>query len=322
MRAAILFILAAGLAIAQPTEFPELKLTDGTLYSAVTVIEVQPDGLKISHDSGLAKIPFEKLPPEILSKFPKTTPPPPLWVKDTVTTHFEEKIEDTEDFFQKFVNSPIVLKRDQFETEEEFRARIPKPVDTSKIYYFTADEGASVSYSIETSELTVMGGWAVKGEDIGYHSYDMKDAPPLIIKTVLDDQGTYIASNLYGKEVEVKKSHVHDYIFHITNPIEIRKGSFLIPSPDKLREGHVLSIRVKIDRDKAKSLSENLRIVIGVKLAGQERSVTECTKRMEPKIDNPREVSWFAHGFDAEIVEIRLIDPTTNTQYARASKSR
>jgi hypothetical protein len=48
---------------------PNLTTTDGKTYDAVTVTKVEPDGIKIIHESGVAKVPFEKLSVEIQKQY-------------------------------------------------------------------------------------------------------------------------------------------------------------------------------------------------------------------------------------------------------------
>lgn len=87
-----LFILLAALslstaALAQPTHYPTLTLTDGTRYRGATVTTIQPDGLRITHSEGVAKMPYEALPAASLdtSSSPKTTKPSPP------STHTDQK---------------------------------------------------------------------------------------------------------------------------------------------------------------------------------------------------------------------------------------
>jgi hypothetical protein len=64
MKRAIPLLL--GLLMAAGAE--DLTTTEGRVYKNVTVRKVEPDGLSISHESGLAKIPFTKLPKEVQEK--------------------------------------------------------------------------------------------------------------------------------------------------------------------------------------------------------------------------------------------------------------
>jgi hypothetical protein len=64
MKRAIPLLL--GLLMAAGAE--DLTTTEGRVYKNVTVRKVEPDGLSISHESGLAKIPFTKLPKEVQKK--------------------------------------------------------------------------------------------------------------------------------------------------------------------------------------------------------------------------------------------------------------
>lgn len=52
-----------------PKEFERLETTKGKVYEHVKVRKVEPDGIAIIHDSGTAKVPFEKLSPELQAAF-------------------------------------------------------------------------------------------------------------------------------------------------------------------------------------------------------------------------------------------------------------
>lgn len=47
----------------------EIVTTSGTKYENVTVTLVEPDGLSISHEAGVAKVPFTSLSPELQTKY-------------------------------------------------------------------------------------------------------------------------------------------------------------------------------------------------------------------------------------------------------------
>lgn len=69
---------AAPVAPPPPAEAPELplevgtlKMTDGRVYEGVKVVGQDAVGLKITHAGGTARIPFEKLPKSLASRFPR-----------------------------------------------------------------------------------------------------------------------------------------------------------------------------------------------------------------------------------------------------------
>jgi len=65
----ILFLIAmVSLAAADPIKLETLTTTEGKIYKGVTVTKILPDEISITHETGLARIPFEKLPPEIQSQ--------------------------------------------------------------------------------------------------------------------------------------------------------------------------------------------------------------------------------------------------------------
>lgn len=59
----VLLGLGGGLARAE-----DLTTTDGKTYTGVTVTKVEPDGISIAHETGSAKIPFNKLPEALQKK--------------------------------------------------------------------------------------------------------------------------------------------------------------------------------------------------------------------------------------------------------------
>lgn len=70
-----LFLLAACAMAAEPVQLPldvgTLKMTDGRLYEGVKVVGQDAVGLKITHEGGTARIPFEKLPKSLADRFPR-----------------------------------------------------------------------------------------------------------------------------------------------------------------------------------------------------------------------------------------------------------
>jgi hypothetical protein len=64
-----LALLAGQLAAKEPVVFNELKLEDGTILKAATVLRVDPDGLHVSHHEGVSKVKFENLPENVQKQF-------------------------------------------------------------------------------------------------------------------------------------------------------------------------------------------------------------------------------------------------------------
>ena len=51
------------------SNLPTITTTDGKSYTGVTITKADPDGLRIMHEAGSAKIPFEKLPEALRAKY-------------------------------------------------------------------------------------------------------------------------------------------------------------------------------------------------------------------------------------------------------------
>jgi hypothetical protein len=62
-----LFIFAVLLVM--PAMAEEIREVDGTTYRKARVTQVDPDGVVISHEKGVAKVDFVKLPPEMRQRF-------------------------------------------------------------------------------------------------------------------------------------------------------------------------------------------------------------------------------------------------------------
>jgi len=64
-----LALLTGLLTAKEPVKFNELKLADGTLLQAATVLRTDPDGLHIEHRDGVSKVKFENLPAPVQQQF-------------------------------------------------------------------------------------------------------------------------------------------------------------------------------------------------------------------------------------------------------------
>jgi hypothetical protein len=53
----------------EPVKFNELKLADGTVLQAATVLRTDPEGLHIEHRDGVSKVKFENLPASVQEQF-------------------------------------------------------------------------------------------------------------------------------------------------------------------------------------------------------------------------------------------------------------
>ena len=51
------------------SKLPTITTTDGKIYTGVTITKADPDGIRIMHEAGSAKIPFEKLPEALRAKY-------------------------------------------------------------------------------------------------------------------------------------------------------------------------------------------------------------------------------------------------------------
>lgn len=60
---------AAGLLAKDPTEQTSITTRSGRVYDEISSVRVEPDGLKVFHAAGVARIPMEDLPDHLVEKY-------------------------------------------------------------------------------------------------------------------------------------------------------------------------------------------------------------------------------------------------------------
>lgn len=130
MQMKILLVLLAAVSVSvsaqdENIKLEELILKDGKKYEDVTIRKVEPDGIRIMHKGGMARIPYEKLPKETCDRVGLK--------KDAVEKYHREQSDKTRKIAEK---SKIErLKRDMLRpTSHRFKI-------TPKI-----DNGVRVTY--------------------------------------------------------------------------------------------------------------------------------------------------------------------------------
>lgn len=67
MKHSIIYLVVFGLLL--PTQGEDISLQSGKVLTNVRVFKVEPDGIKFTHDAGIAKVPFEELPQVYKDKY-------------------------------------------------------------------------------------------------------------------------------------------------------------------------------------------------------------------------------------------------------------
>lgn len=298
----------------------EIVTTNGTKYENVTVTLVEPDGISISHEAGVAKVLFTDLSEANRAKYGYDPEKAAQAQKASLTGRvfsegrrpFDETLTDSEKFFETYIATGHPKPRDQFETQQEYEARLPKPSDAKRIYYFTVDHEPSFTYDINTERLTLFAG-VFKSPD--YQDYNLSGMVPFSFHQKYDDMGTHEASNAYGKTVTVKKAYYYEYFFHFAP----KSFDPRLSASDKAKyvPTQRLALTFRIPRDQAKEAAAHLSLVCGVRLLDPKRSVRECTLSTKPTIDRPYELATFSSGIDAEVLSVHVVDTRTKEEIAR-----
>lgn len=226
---------------------------------------------------------------------------------------FEPQLKDIEATFKDFIAKGHPKARDQFETREEYEARLPKPFESSEVFYFEVTQEASFSYDIDKQRLTLVGG-EFKSPD--FREYKLTGLVPLGIHRKLNDKGSYEASNSFGKTVTVTKGYFYDYYLHLTNGKSL-PAALKVAGKKSYDKSEQLTLSVTIQRDQAKEVAPRLALVCGVRFVSYAKSAHECTLATTATITRPSELAVFANGIDAHLVSVHIIDKQTKEELAR-----
>ena len=279
-------------------------------------------------ESGILKIPFKKLPESLQKEYgfdpqkaSETASPAAGTTSDTSGTFSETRspllpsLTEIEPFFQQFIDRGHPTPRDQFETQEEYSARLPKDLDSTIIYYFVVKGAAAFQYDIDRQRLLISAG---EFEVPRYNNYSIGIMVPVKIFGCLQDKGDYEGSNSYGKTATVTKANSYDYFFHLTNGKAL-SSKLRIKSKD-YSDVESLGLSFPIATADAKKLAPDLVLVCGVRFLDYKRSIYECTGVHKPTVDNPSEFCFYSKGIDAEIASLSVVNTQTMEEFARWTK--
>lgn len=203
-------------------------------------------------------------------------------------------------YITESVKNPI---RGEFETLEEYTKRLPKPYDSTLLYYFKTDY-YTYKYDIDKQILSI------KGADKFYSWESAKHkAPnsfPLIFGSETEDKGSYEAKNGFGATVTVKKSYFTYYVLYFDQFLNWK--NIYYNSQDEKMQIDLLNIEPKL----AQRLSHDLEFILCVLIPNPSMGGMECIMQKEPKFDDPTEKSSFLIYSHAVLKKIILWDKTKN----------
>ena len=248
------------------------------------------------------------------------------------------EVKDTKQFFDWFKNIRPA-KRTEFETEQDYKKRLPPPFNSKKVIYFRANCRKGYAYDISSEKLTVFGGsgtyiWPLGPEyKGGYLTGDgLREGTAVVMESTGSNLGSYTAANVYGALFVVKSQIRFEYILNFLNrdmggcPDEYfgsadkrfsvtttyiaqtapARSVKYFDSADKR-----FSVTVEVPPKEAERLSKTLEIVVGVTLPGYDHSLFNCYNlgdSSEPTIRNPIDCTTVHHAIDANLVKVLLRD--------------
>jgi hypothetical protein len=106
----------------------DLTLLNGKMLKGVQVTKVEPDGLRVMHQDGLSKIPFESLPPEWKARYPFDINKAEAYRKDTAAEQqsIRAKMKEEKEKLREMELAPMKKAKEE-------AARTPRLTDASSI---------------------------------------------------------------------------------------------------------------------------------------------------------------------------------------------
>lgn len=229
--------------------------------------------------------------------------PKPGFTLDLKQCQFSEPLMDIPKFYEEFCKNAIPPKWDQFETEEEYVQRLPKPLDTKQIHYIQLKPNdVSYNYDITTQLLT-------------FYKHIRFDDNFLNATLTLDSEikhtGRYEAQNYYGATFSVEKSTTTSW------EMKLEVG-FLHFEPllKTDHNDHTFAISVRMERNLARAQADKLNLILGVRLISWKRCKSGGFCIQEPTIDSPKEEYLYSTTIDAKFVSLHLVNSQSKTQFA------
>lgn len=219
----------------------------------------------------------------------------------------DKNIEDTFLFFVDFTEKAKLPERSEFETDAEYRKRLPKPWDTLKLVYFRVDTGAilkNYKYDLNKKILTGVAGFPLTKNRNDDEDEFVYNGDPIIILSAVEDKGSYEAQNGYGTKVIVSKLWTSQYILNFTNIANL---------PDDIYDTPKGQFMLSINRPpkEAESLSNKLEIIVGVYLLEYKQSLFICSLSEKPTFNKPTDLAVFDYLINAHLVKIILRNKET-----------
>jgi hypothetical protein len=202
------------------------------------------------------------------------------------------------DHFQK-----TNMKKGEFETTAEQSKRIAPAVDEmnkiiqqygrSELLFSLPISAEDVKYDADSSLLTISNFMSVLPRDL------TTDA--LIFSYASAETGTFIGTNAFGARKEITRYNVHE---------------LLVTAPKRTLEQTVgrKAIELKLPRDEAKRMRDDLRFLILAKMKSPYFSTSN--RKIEATFDRPREYNSTIDLLHADILCVALFDISTARLFA------
>jgi hypothetical protein len=212
------------------------------------------------------------------------------------------------DLFISLYTRRIAYARKEFETREEYNKRVPA-WDSERIFYFPVPlryGQKNYSYNTDKQKITIFGG------SYGSINNSRTEGLGTINSEVIFGESKYYnGENLFGKKVKVESYSKTSVLLCVKNTNELIKKKMW---PDTgMSTDEYFSITFDLSIDKAKIISKNLRIIVGVTISDYSSAIEGKSSEDTATIDNPTHVFNFDYGIICTIKKFVVIDITNGS---------
>ena len=206
---------------------------------------------------------------------------------------FHHQLENVPTFVHKFIANATPPRKDKFETDNEYAARLLPPVNPSQSFYFSLAEKEFL-YCVETATATIVSS-----------SYLNEDYGTLRLLECEERSGSSIWTNAFGAQWSVSVVRRREYEIRVYNPKAVT--SLL-----RCSSGY-LELSVLLDRSYAQRNEKYLRLVAGVRFIDWTRH-THRSSHERPEFPIGLETYWDQYRLEGYLTTVHLINIDTNEQ--------
>jgi len=243
---------------------------------------------------------------------------------DRATAPFDQQLTEVPAFFEEFRSKGTPPKRDPFETDAEYAARLPAPLDQQRVFYFAMpppEYNPAYQYNVDSQLLSVYGSYFSVSFDEESSWYGK-----LKVQIRHDDAyaGSHNVQNTFGAKYSVRESLKTSYYFHLDGKPHHYDSLLQQLGPHSGRDiSKHFCITVPMERSLARATVEDVCLVVGLGFYSWARSkFTHCGGILDDvTIDRPNLDRYALYDIDARFVSLQLVNRKSGMKIVSYTRS-